>query len=71
MPYADAIEGNHLFHFAIGIDDVSIKATTTEKMDSLGKEEGLEPHIATSKCLFGCSHALDTRFRRRKRFMKL
>ena len=41
MPYADAMRAIISSILQIGIDDVSIKATTTEKMGFIGKGEGL------------------------------
>ena len=41
MPYADAMKKNIAGILGITTDDVSVKATTTEKMGFAGREEGL------------------------------
>jgi 2-C-methyl-D-erythritol 2,4-cyclodiphosphate synthase len=41
MPHAAQIRNNIAHILQINIDDVSIKATTTEKMGFVGREEGL------------------------------
>ncbi len=41
MPYADDMRGCIASLCHIGIDDISIKATTNEKMGFIGREEGI------------------------------
>lgn len=41
-PYIDDIRNNIAQHLNISVDDVSVKATTTEKLGFVGKENGVE-----------------------------
>lgn len=41
MPYAKAMKSAIANHLQLSADDISIKATTTEKMGFAGREEGL------------------------------
>lgn len=41
LPFREAMRRNLAAHLAIGIDQVSVKATTTEKLGFEGREEGI------------------------------
>lgn len=44
MPHVDAMKAAIAEHARISVDDISIKATTNEKMGFIGREEGVVAH---------------------------
>jgi len=44
MPHIDAMKAAIAMHARMSVDDISIKATTNEKMGFIGREEGVVAH---------------------------
>jgi len=47
MPHVDAMKAAIATHARIHVDDISIKATTNEKMGFIGREEGVVAYAVT------------------------